>query len=187
MPRQFSISRLFGRRPGPDPAQDGEAQDAAAAAGPLTEVRTGQTIEALIASGLVQLRLQEESGRLTDLLNRDAPAVLVRTDGGQAPAVDDLLVVVPPPQTTDRARRLHRPGRPVLVVIGPYEVTGSAHVPPGSQPTGFLLRTNPRFVPLTGATIHSTRSDVADQRVDVAIVNLHRADRFRDITPEDQP
>jgi hypothetical protein len=135
---------------------------------------------------LVQLRLHEESGRLTDLLNRDTPVVFDRSEGGDAPAVEDLLIVVPPPLPGDRARRLHRPGRPVRVIIGPYEVTGQAHVPPGAQPTGFLLRTNPRFVPLTGVTIHSTLGGVPDHRVDVAIVNLRRADRFRDVTPEDQ-
>jgi hypothetical protein len=173
----FSLSSLFGR---------GRDEDAAATE-QLTEASTDQSIEAFLASELVQLRLHEESGRLTDLLNRDTPVAFDRTDGGPPPAVDELLIVVPPPQPGDRARRLHRPGRPVLIVIGPYEVTGQAHVPPGTQPTGFLLRSNPRFVPLTGANIRSTLGDVPGQRVDVAIVNLRQAERFRDVTPDDLP
>jgi hypothetical protein len=176
MSGRFSLSSLFGRRQAPE----AEAPDA------LIEATAGQLLEAFLASELVQLHLREESGRLTDLLNREAPVAFDRTDGMTPPAIDDLLVVVPPPQTTDAQRRLHRPGHPVKVVIGPYEVVGQAHVPPGAQPTGFLLRTNPRFVPLTGATIRSTLGTIPDQHVDVAIVNLHAAESFRDLTPEDQ-
>ena len=175
MSGQFSLSSLFGRK------RAAEAEQLET----LAEVSPGLPLEAFLAGGIIQLRLREGTGRLTDLLNRDATVAFDRIDGMTSPAVTDLLVVVPPPQTSDRQHRLHRPGRPVKVVIGPYEVTGQAHIPPGAQPTGFLLRTNPRFVPLTGATIHATIGSIPDQRVDVAIVNLHAARSFRDVTPED--
>ena len=147
----------------------------------------GMTVEAFLETTVVQLRIHGPAGRLSDVLNRETDVRLERTDGAAPPVLDDVLVMIPPPQEGDRARRLHRPGRAVRVRIGPYEVTGDAHVPPGAQPTGFLLRTSPRFVPLTNTTVRSALGAVGERRVEVAIVNLQRAERFRDLTAEDQP
>ncbi len=178
MARQRSLSSLFSRRRQPEASPEPAAPTADHGA-----VRA----EAFLHDGTIPLLLYGPAGRLTDLLNAGAEDLrLERTDGGDPPSLEEILVLVPPPREGDRQRRLHRPGRAVLVRIGPYEITGDAHIPPGAQPTGFLLRTNPRFAPLTGATIRSTSGAIADRRVDVALVNLRRADRFRDVTAEDQ-
>jgi len=176
-----SLFSLFRR-----PRQSGDADDAEPDPA-FPGDPAGVTIEAFLETGVVQLRLHGPAGRLSDILNQETDVRLERTDGAAPPVLEGLLVLVPPPQEGDRARRLHRPGRAMRIRIGPYEVTGDAHVPPGAQPTGFLLRTSPRFVALTNATVRSTLGAIADRRVDVVIVNLERAERFRDLTADDQP
>ncbi len=148
---------------------------------------TGVTVEAFLDGGVVQLRVYGPAGRLSDALNQESEVRLEATDGGAPPALDELLLLIPPPQQGDRARRLHRPGRPFRVWIGPYEVTGDAHVPPGAQAVGYLQRTRPRFVPLTRATVRSASGVIAERDMDVTIVNLRRAERFEDVKPDGQP
>lgn len=175
----WSLASLFRREPPRDGAE--APRDAPDPTG------SDHVVEAYLASGPVELLLHAPAGRLTDLLNQESVTGLRARGGGDPPSLDDLLVVVPPAHTSDRQRRLHRPGRGVLVQIGPYEVIGDAHVPPGAQATGFLIRTNPRFAPLTNVTIRSPQALVAERHVEVAIVSLQRADRFRDLTPDDHP
>ncbi len=153
----------------------------------FSEDSAGVPIDAFIEAGAVQLRLHAPAGRLSDTLNRETSIRVERTDGGAPPTIEDLLLLVPPPREVDRARRLHRPGRAVRIWIGPYEVTGDVHVPPGTEATGFLMRNSPRFVALTNAIVRSTIGVIADRDMDVALVNLQRAERFADVTAEDQP
>ena len=89
--------------------------------------------------------------------------------------LDELLIVAPPEQPTDPARRLHRPGKLIHLSVGPYEVSGSAHVPAGAEAIAFLLRHNTRFVALRRATIDS--GDAPEW--DVVLVNLSQAHSTR--------
>jgi hypothetical protein len=88
-------------------------------------------------------------------------------------------VAVPPERTTDRSRRLHRPGQHVWIRVGPYVVSGAAHVPPGTDATAFLMRHRQQFVPLTGATIETVGAAQGVTHVPVAIVNLNQAGALR--------
>jgi hypothetical protein len=127
--------------------------------------------------------------RVTDMVNRNNTlrarsaigSVPIREGAVEELPLDEVLVVVPPAQPTNRKQRLHRLTRPVRIVVGPYEIIGEAHVPPGTQAPGFLLRTGQRFVPLTTATVRLTENPESGRRVPVAIVNLARADLLREI------
>ena len=85
---------------------------------------------------------------------------------------------MPPRQASDPQRRLHRPRQPVDLRIGPFEVSGSVHVPPGAQASGYLYRVNPRFVPITEAVIKRADAEPLERRDQVVLVNLRRIDRF---------
>lgn len=101
-------------------------------------------------------------------------------------SVEDALLVFPPPQPTDPQRRLHRPKQPVEIRIGPFEVFGSVHIPPGAQAAGFLFRLQARFTPITRATVRDTRLAGYEQRAEVVLVNLKLVDVIRDVGVDDQ-
>ena len=86
----------------------------------------------------------------------------------------DILVVIPPPRPSRRDRIEATEQIGVSVHVGPYEVTGSAHVRKGDR-VDDEFRGRHLFLPLTRATI--VRDGNAD-RVDVAIVNLAASTRF---------
>jgi hypothetical protein len=95
--------------------------------------------------------------------------------------IDEVLLAFPPPQATDPRRRLHRPPQLIELRIGPFEVSGSVHVPPGAQAAGFLFRKGARFEPVTRAVVRDTRFELFEQRSDVVLVNLRRVDVLRDL------
>ena len=135
--------------------------------------------------------------RLTDLINREDFLPVVLLDGqpedvsqpvemrpGQQwsrLAVADALLILPPPQVTDPSRRLHRPRQPVEIVIGPFVVSGMAHVPPGAQAAGFLFRQNARFAPVTRAAVRDSGLEGFEQRAEVVLVNMRRIETIRDV------
>jgi hypothetical protein len=150
-------------------------------------------IEVLTADVARSMFIEATEERVTDIVNHE-DTLTARSAIGSVPArqgaveelpLDEVLVVVPPPRRTNPKHRLHRLTRPVRIVVGPYEVIGEAHIPPGTQPAGFLLRTGQRFVPLTTATVRLTESPESGRRVPVAIVNLARADLLREVASVD--
>ena len=150
MSAQRTFGGLFRRRPGASPSS---AADPAPVA---PDADVARPVEGYLESGTLDLVLHGPAGRLSDILNRATSLTVSRADGAAgAPDLAEVLLLVPPHESGDPQRHLHRPGRALRVVIGPYEVTGDAHVPPGAQPTGFLLRVRPRWVALTNATIQS--------------------------------
>ena len=133
--------------------------------------------------------------RVTDQLNRDGSLPVLAPGPGsswlESGSVDiaadsewvsfdigEVLLVVPPARPSDPLRRLHRPRQPVDVRIGPFEVSGSVHVPPGTQASGYLYRINPHFVPITEALIKRVDPEPFERRDEVVLVNLRRVDRF---------
>ena len=137
------------------------------------------------ADGSGDVQVLAGSGRITELLNSSEPIQLradpSASDGGETawievdvPGRDEILLVVPPPRDANPLQRLHRPAQDISMRIGPYLVTGEAHVPPGAEAVGFLQRHRPHFVPLTRARIHSPWEP--EQTVSVAIVNLWMAE-----------
>jgi hypothetical protein len=131
-------------------------------------------------------------GRLTDLINRegvlqvvllhdppDDPSQLIELRPGMEWTeypVAEALLVIPPPQTTDPAKRLHRPRQPIDLAIGPFLISGMVHVPAGAQASGFLFRRTARFAPVTRATIRAKGLPDAEQYADVVLVNIGRTE-----------
>ena len=135
--------------------------------------------------------------RLTDLLNREdyVPVVLldeqpedhskpIEMRAGQKwshLSIEDALLILPPPQTTNPLRRLHRPKQPVEIVIGPFSVSGMVSVPPGAQAAGFLFRQNARFAAVTRATVRDSGMPGFEQRAEVVLVNMRRIETIHDV------
>ena len=135
-------------------------------------------------------------GRLTDILNRNDTVRVAMLDMLPEDAsrpievgpetnwidlpVEDALLVFPPPQETDPHRRLHRPRQPIEIVIGTFEVSASAHIPPGAQAAGFLLRQSSHFIPVTRAVVRDSQLGGFEQHANVLLVNLRKVATIRD-------
>jgi hypothetical protein len=152
-------------------------------------------VEFYTATDHVVATMDAAGERVTDQLNRDGSLPILPQysdanwlESGSADATADpdwvafdigeVLLVVPPAQSSDPQRRLHRPRQPVEVSIGPFEVSGSVHVPPGAQASGYLYRVNPHFVPITEAVIRRVEPEPLERRDAVVLVNLQRIDRI---------
>lgn len=136
-------------------------------------------------------------GRLIDLVNRDDPISVVVLDerledlseliemradqAWTSMEVEDVLLIVPPPQATNPQRRLHRPRQPVEIHVGRFVISGMVHVPPGAQAAGFLFRQNVRYAAVTRAIIRDTELEGFEQHADVVLVNMHRIDSIHDV------
>ena len=119
--------------------------------------------------------------RITDILLRGQDLAFLPAGADAAPgnwlpiAPADLLVVIPPPMPS----RGGWPERLQLVEafaeVGPYRVTGTAHLRPG-ETLDRAFRARQPFLPLTDATI--LRAGGEPEQVKVAIVSLDNADLF---------
>jgi hypothetical protein len=123
--------------------------------------------------------------RLTDILQRGDQLIFFPEHARREPAkswmrvtTDALLFVVPPPHVSPPERRLHRQRQGVLVRVGPYTITGTAHLRPGFEHDLWLRSTQP-FLPLTEALV--TRGPEEPRRFDVVIVNMREAEEFREL------
>ena len=178
------------RRPGePETSRAPEGATPAGASLSVVEVWTAEQ-RAVVGIDLSQTRL-------TDLVNREASIPVVLLDAPpedrsrsidkrpEQPWIDleaqEALIVFPPPQPTDPRRRLHRPTQPVEIAIGPFEISGAVHIPPGAQAAGFLFRLSVPFAAVTRAVVRDTRLPGFAQRAEVILVNLRRTTSIRDL------
>jgi hypothetical protein len=152
----------------------------------------GRTTVALVmfterGSSIVAVEVAGSNGRVTDLLNTSR-TLTVHEETASTPQeidVEEVLLAIPPAQeATDQQRRLHRIRLPVRVEVGPYQVEGHVHVPPGARPSGYLFRVNPRFIPLTEAVIRRVDGTAAEQSHDVVLMNFRRVDQILEIVPD---
>jgi hypothetical protein len=95
--------------------------------------------------------------------NADEPTPLERSQ---------VRFIVPPPLPPNRHLRLHR--RRVLMALrmGPYEVSGQAHVRPGADAADYLLRSSRSFVPLTEVELVHGEAPEFHRFVPVLIINV---------------
>lgn len=121
--------------------------------------------------------------RMTDRLHR-GQELDVLPDGADpaAPeswislAASGVLMVIPPPHVSPPEKRLHRQTQQVLIRIGEYMVSGTAHLKPGFEQDLFLRATQP-FLPLTDAVI---ATEAGEAPFDVVIVNLAEVEEMRE-------
>jgi hypothetical protein len=124
--------------------------------------------------------------RITDLLHR-GESVPFLPDGADPADPDSwldlvpssVLIVVPPPHVSPPEKRIHRQTQQVGLRVGPYRVTGTAHLRPGFEQDLVLRATQP-FLPLTDASV-TTEDPPWEVRYDVVIVNLGAAEELREL------
>lgn len=127
--------------------------------------------------------VRPSSERTTDLLQRGVPISFL--PAGAQPgewvelARDEILMVVPPPEVGRRWMREERQPQEVAIRIGPYRVTGTAHLRRGHEQDLYVRATRP-FLPLTGATFESDL-EATTGRVETLIVNLNWVEEFREL------
>jgi hypothetical protein len=134
---------------------------------------------------VVPARCDPVDQRVTDILSRgDELAILPDgrdpDDPGSWLSVDPdaVLLIVPPPFVSRPEMRVHRHRQEVRLRIGPYVVTGTAHLRPGEGEDPFLRATQP-FLPLTDAVIE--QADQPPERVEVVIASFRQIEEFREV------
>ena len=121
--------------------------------------------------------------RITDILQRGDTFRILPQGASHDPenwleiSPSEIQLVVPPPLVSPPERRLARQPREVFVRAGGYEVTGTAHIIPGSE-HDVLARSSRPFLPLTDARL-SAPGAAEPEPLDVVIVNLHLTSEYR--------
>lgn len=121
--------------------------------------------------------------RITDILQRGDPfrilpqGAMDSSENWIEITPDEIQVVVPPPMVSPPERRLARQLREVFVRIGEYELTGTAHLVPGSE-HDLVSRSSRPFLPLTSVALFLPGSDVPEP-LEVVIVNLRLTSDYR--------
>lgn len=160
-------------------------------------------VELWTAGGRLTVGLELGGARLTDVLNGDPTIPVVVFDPAPADGstevelrpdhawrdldVEAVLLAFPPPQPTDPRRRLHRPRQLIELQVGPFEVSGTVHIPPGAQAAGFLMRQGRRFEPVTRAAVRDARAELFEHRAEVVLANLHHVETMRDVGLGESP
>lgn len=98
-----------------------------------------------------------------------APSALV--------SVEEIVVMVAADLVAEPRTEMRIPKRPVLaqLAIPPLRITGTIHVPIGTRPVDGLLHLPDRFIPMTDATVTSSRYPDLDRRAAVLAVRRDRA------------
>lgn len=156
------VRRLWGKARGTSPAAIDGAAARSLAPSALAPVRL------YLRDRVVDGAVDAEGERMTDLLtSRAALRVMGDTGSWVAYAREEIVAVAPPPHVS--SRRLHRARRRVEFVAPPYIVTGTAHLPPGTQLQPFVLRSGRLALPVTGAWLRTEDGSI-DEDLDVAIM-----------------
>jgi hypothetical protein len=93
-------------------------------------------------------------------------------DGSQPLERSQVRFIVPPPLPANRHLRLHRRRVLVSLRMGPYEVSGQAHVRPGADAADYLLRSGRAFVPLTEVEVVHLEGPEFRRYMPVLIINV---------------
>lgn len=139
-----------------------------------------EPIQVFLADRIITGHIAPEGERVTDVLAARA-GIRVQVDDGtwEHVDVDAIILVAPPPHAS--IRRIHRARRRVELIAPPYAVTGTAHLPPGTQLDPFVLRTGRPVLPVTGAWVRVPGDASIDQHLDVAILTVHAIEIAREL------
>jgi hypothetical protein len=144
-----------------------------------------EQVELYTTDGLVLGLIAPEGERMSDILNRERPVLVhgaqttpfLHADLPQQPRgmasfnLDQILLAMPPARVSNPARRISRRRRRVLLQIGPYQVVGTAHMPPGANLDPYVLRTRARFIAVTDALVRHTGEPQFERGAPVVLVN----------------
>ncbi len=126
--------------------------------------------------GIVEGSIPRIEKRISDALN-EAARIRIRVEGvndtPSAPVELDLaeVVAVAAAPRSPSPHRVATRRHSVEVEAGPYRVRGTAHFPPGADPTRYVASTSRRWLPLTDCRVATGEDEWA---VDVLIVNLRQ-------------
>jgi hypothetical protein len=141
---------------------------------------TPEPIRLIVADEDLSGWIRPGGERVTDLLHAGGPLAFLpvtSADGawiGIDPA--ELQLVVPPPHASLPERRVQRQRHEVVVRVGRWAVTGTAHLMPGEEYDPYLRSTR-QFLPVTGALLSADGGP--PEALETVIVNLKRVDEFR--------
>jgi len=129
------------------------------------------------ADGIEECSIARSSARLSDQLNSGAPLNVESAGGGWAAVDSDLvLAIAAPPRAEPSPNRMARRRHVLELKAGPYEITGTVHMPPGADPARYARAAPLRWLAMTNATI-SIRGSTDAFAVDVLLVNLDHVTR----------
>jgi hypothetical protein len=150
------------------------------------------TVDVYTAAYRVSGRVETRFGRVAEILNQlsggyltvgqatvsehEDPAGTVAAPSALVP-VEEIVVMVAPDLVAEPHTEMRIPKRPVLaqLAIPPLRITGTIHVPMGTRPVDGLLHLPERFMPMTDATVTSSRYPELGRRAAVLAVRRDRA------------
>lgn len=127
-----------------------------------------------------------EGRRLSDILNansvlslRDArsTSLFASVDGSQGQGWtginrEEILFVMPPEHESPRQLRIHRRQHRVRIQTGPFQITGNAHVLPGTALDAYALQTRMHFLAVTNAQVYGMVDSAFERAAPVVLVNV---------------
>lgn len=151
-----------------------------------TEEPVLEPVELYTATAMVYGLVDPQGRRLSDILNanshlaiRDPKSTSViptvpgtEGDGWTSIAAEDILMVMPPEHSSPRQLRVHRRQHRVRITIGPYQLVGNAHVPPGAELHSYALQRRMKFLAVTDALTYSTVDPAFERMAPVVVVNV---------------
>jgi hypothetical protein len=119
-------------------------------------------------------QVQRTDARLSDRLNAGGSLqVLVRAPDGsewwETLPTDDVIAVAVAQHPVPSRKRMARRHHVLELKAPPYVFNGTAHMPPGADPSRYAGAASQRWLPLTQAVVAFAGDDFA---VDVLLVNL---------------
>lgn len=151
---------------------------------PPSLARAGlEPIQVVLSDKVLGGWTRTDGQRMTDILQRGEPvpflAGTARSDGWTDFLPSQVLFLVPPPHMSAPEVRVHRQRLEVLVRVGKWVLSGTAHLRPG-EGTDYYSRATRPFLPLTGA-MFAGPGDAYPREVEILIVNLARVEEFREV------
>jgi hypothetical protein len=172
-----------------------ERTQAATAAELAVEDAPLEPVELYTTTAMVHGFVEPEGRRMSDILNsnsqlpiRDAQSTSVlkglagsEGEGWGTIATDDILLVMPPEHISPRQLRVNRRQHRVRIAIGPYQVIGNAHVPPGMTLDAYALQRRIRFLAVTQAVLYATVDPAFERMAKVVLVNVGPATELTEV------
>lgn len=150
---------------------------------PNVDAHTLVPIRIITRDAVIDGSVPASDERMTDVLQRGETFTVLPRGADPEPASwlaiepSEVQLVVPPPHVSPPERRLVRQRREVVIRIGAYELTGTAHLVPGAE-QDVLARSSHPFLPVTDVALYGEGA-TEPERLEVVIVNLRETSEYR--------